>query len=65
MRTIDETWRLFSEKFIALWNENWGVGDAYVKNVYDSKEVQSLAQKAYMRELFEDTLGYGAAKMIR
>lgn len=65
LKTIGDTWQLFSEKLIDLWNENWGSGDAYKKEVYNTKELQSLAQKAYMSELFQDSLGFAAAKMIR
>ena len=65
LKTPSDTWQLFSEKFVALWDQNWGSGDAYKKEVYNSKEVQSLVQKAYMSELFQNALGFAAAKMIR
>lgn len=65
LRTIGDTWQLFSEKFVALWDQNWGSGDAYKEEVYNTRELQSLAQRAYMSELFQDSLGYAAAKMIR
>ncbi len=65
LKTIGETWQLFERKFLALWDQNWGSGDAYVGEVYNSKEVRDLAQIAYMSELFQDSLGFAAAKMIR
>jgi 5-methylthioribose kinase len=65
LKTIDQTWRLFAEEFVSLWDRNWGAGDAYKKEVYNTKELQTRAQKAYMSEIFQDSLGYAAAKMIR
>lgn len=50
---------------MALWDKNWGAGDAYKKEVYNTKDLQLLVQKSYMSELFQDSLGYAAAKMIR
>lgn len=65
LKTIGDTWQLFSQRFIALWDQNWGSGDAYKKEVYNTKDLQSLVQKAFMSELFQDSLGFAAAKMIR
>ncbi|KAJ1388370.1 Protein kinase-like domain superfamily [Sesbania bispinosa] len=66
LQTIEDTWNLFHCKFIALWNEHRnGAGEAYLPAIYDNPEVQLLAQKRYMTDLFHDTLGFGAVKMIR
>ncbi|KAG0569049.1 hypothetical protein M758_6G057800 [Ceratodon purpureus] len=65
LKTIGDTWQLFSEKFLVHWDQNWGSGDAYKKEVYNTKDLQLLVQKSFMSELFQDTLGYAAAKMIR
>ena len=67
LRTIEETWILFHRKFIALWNQHWegGSGEAYLPEIYYSHELQHLVQKKYMEDLFHDSLGFGAAKMIR
>lgn len=62
---MGDTWQLFSERFVALWDKNWGAGDSYKIEVYNTKELQSLVQKTYLSELFQDSLGYAAAKMIR
>lgn len=66
MRTIEDTWNLFENKFTTLWNDNKdGNGEAYLMDIYNNPELQQLVQKKYMNDLFHDTLGFGAAKMIR
>ncbi|KAK8604453.1 hypothetical protein V6N13_099395 [Hibiscus sabdariffa] len=66
LKTIEETWNLFHQKFTALWDENKnGSGEAYLPAIYNNPELQKSVQEKYMKELFHDTLGFGAAKMIR
>jgi len=66
VKSIEETWRLFEAKFISLWNANTEhCGDAYLEAIYNSPEVRLLAQQKYIKDLFHDSLGFGAAKMIR
>lgn len=66
LRTIIETWNLFFKKFTALWDEHKdGPGDAYLPAIYNNPELQLLVKQKFMRDLFHDTLGFGAAKMIR
>ncbi|RWR95114.1 methylthioribose kinase [Cinnamomum micranthum f. kanehirae] len=66
LRTIQDTWNLFENKFTTLWNDNKdGNGEAYLMDIYNNPELQQLVQKKYMTDLFHDTLGFGAAKMIR
>ncbi|CAL0332107.1 unnamed protein product [Lupinus luteus] len=66
LKTIEDTWNLFYNKFIALWDEHKdGAGEAYLSTIYDNPELQLLVQKRYMTDLFHDSLGFGAAKMIR
>lgn len=66
LRTIEDTWNLFENKFTTLWNDNKaGNGEAYLMDIYNNPELQQLVQKKYMNDLFHDTLGFGAAKMIR
>ena len=66
LRTIDDTWNLFHKKFVALWDEHKdGSGEAYLPAIYNNSEVLHLVQKKFIEELFHDTLGFGAAKMIR
>ncbi|XP_058070206.1 methylthioribose kinase-like isoform X2 [Magnolia sinica] len=66
LRTIEDTWNLFEKKFTSLWNDNRdGNGEAYLAAIYNNAELQLLVQKKYMKDLFHDSLGFGAAKMIR
>ncbi|XP_026663231.2 methylthioribose kinase-like [Phoenix dactylifera] len=66
LRTTEETWNLFQKQFISLWDEHKdGNGEAYPVSIYNKPELQLLAQKRYMANLFHDALGFGAAKMIR
>ncbi|QHN79793.1 methylthioribose kinase 1 isoform X3 [Arachis hypogaea] len=66
LKTIEDTWNLFQHKFTALWDEHRnGAGEAYLPAIYNNPEVQLLVQKKYMTDLFHDSLGFGAAKMIR
>ncbi|KAL1342862.1 hypothetical protein HN51_029340 [Arachis hypogaea] len=66
LKTIEDTWNLFHHKFTALWDEHRnGAGEAYLPAIYNNPEVQLLVQKKYMTDLFHDSLGFGAAKMIR
>ncbi|KAH9695334.1 methylthioribose kinase [Citrus sinensis] len=65
-RTIEETWTLFQQKFTALWHQHKdGSGEAYLAEIYNKPELQQLVQEKFMKDLFHDTLGFGAAKMIR
>ncbi|KAK3017055.1 hypothetical protein RJ639_006986 [Escallonia herrerae] len=66
LRTVAETWNLFHEKFTALWDEHKdGPGEAYLPAIYNTPELQQLVKQKFMNDLFHDTLGFGAAKMIR
>ncbi|KAL1557937.1 Methylthioribose kinase 1 [Salvia divinorum] len=66
LKTILDTWNLFDAKFTALWDKHKdGSGDAYLPKIYNNPELQLLVKKRYMANLFHDTLGFGAAKMIR
>ncbi|XAR52877.1 S-methyl-5-thioribose kinase [Bertholletia excelsa] len=66
LRTIEETWNLFHQKFTALWDEHKdGPGEAYLPAIYNNPDLQLLIKQKYMEDLFHDTLGFGAAKMIR
>ncbi|XP_020687341.1 methylthioribose kinase [Dendrobium catenatum] len=66
LKTIEDTWNLFHKKFISLWNEHKdGNGEAYLADVYKKPELWFLVQEKYIKDLFHDSLGFGAAKMIR
>lgn len=66
VKLIEDTWNLFEAKFISLWNANTEhCGDAYLEAIYNNPEVRLLVQQKYIKDLFHDSLGFGAAKMIR
>ncbi|CAI0445650.1 unnamed protein product [Linum tenue] len=66
LKTIDDTWSLFEKKFTSLWNKHKdGEGEAYLPEIYNNSEVQQLVQKKFLIDLLHDSLGFGAAKMIR
>ncbi|OVA02046.1 Aminoglycoside phosphotransferase [Macleaya cordata] len=66
LRMIEDTWNLFQKKFTTLWDEHKdGSGEAYLSAVYNNPELFLLAQRKYMKDLLHDSLGFGAAKMIR
>ncbi|XP_043813998.1 methylthioribose kinase isoform X2 [Manihot esculenta] len=66
LRMTEDTWNLFHKKFTAFWDEHKdGPGEAYLPAIYNNPELQQLVQKKFMKDLFHDTLGFGAAKMIR
>ncbi|PIN17606.1 S-methyl-5-thioribose kinase [Handroanthus impetiginosus] len=66
LKTISDTWNLFYEKFTALWDKHKdGPGEAYLPAIYNNPELRVLVKQKYMEDLFHDTLGFGAAKMIR
>ncbi|KAL7206440.1 hypothetical protein ACSBR2_019204 [Camellia fascicularis] len=66
LRTIDETWNLFHKKFTALWDKHKdGSGEAYLPAIYNNPQLQLLVKQKFMKDLFHDILGFGAAKMIR
>ncbi|XP_028123919.1 methylthioribose kinase-like [Camellia sinensis] len=66
LRTIEETWNLFHKKFTALWDKHKdGSGEAYLPTIYNNPQLQLLVKQKFMKDLFHDTLGFGAAKMIR
>lgn len=66
LKTITETWNLFHEKFTALWDKNKnGPGEAYLSEIYNNEQVYEMVKQKYMKDLFHDSLGFGAAKMIR
>ncbi len=65
--SIEEFWNGFRSRFLALWR-NEGRGDAYPAVLFDDPVARirlAREQERYMAELFADTLGFAAAKMIR
>ena len=60
---MEEIWGKFLEKFVDLWKTEHR-GDLYAPS-YMGPEALDLVHRTYMARLFDDTLGFAAAKMIR
>jgi 5-methylthioribose kinase len=63
----ERVWCGFERRFLELWRAA-PMGDAYPASLYVSADDRTAMEKErmrFMRVLFEDTLGFGAAKMIR
>jgi len=60
-------WSGFHDRFLGLWRAA-PAGDAYPASLFvsdDDKAAMEKEQARYLRALFEDTLGFAGAKMIR
>jgi 5-methylthioribose kinase len=67
LHTVEEVWTLFADKFLRLWTEH-PIGDAYPPSLFDGQlgTVRLAAERrAYVQRLWQDMLGFAAAKMIR
>jgi 5-methylthioribose kinase len=67
LATIEEIWLMFQDKFVALWEQE-GKGDAFPASLFQGEAGQKRLQAerhAYMQRLWQDTVGFAAAKMIR
>jgi 5-methylthioribose kinase len=65
--TVVQIWIVFSEQFLMLWREH-PTGDAYPPSLFEGElgAIRLEAERrAYMTRLWNDTLGFAAAKMIR
>jgi 5-methylthioribose kinase len=65
--SVERTWNRFAKKFLALWRDH-ASGDAYPRDLFsnsESREALEEERQRTMRRLYLDTLGFGAAKMIR
>ena len=69
---VRETWNLFERKFLGLWDDRSEAegSSAYPEllfgpSVEDAKGARRACQENFMREVFEDALGFAGAKMIR
>jgi len=67
LKTVEEVWTLFREKFLALWAMK-GTGDGYPAALFEGEAGQAAlatARDAYMDRLLQNSLGFAAAKMTR
>lgn len=67
LRTIEDVWTLFDQRFRVLWNDAT-TGDALQPGLFATDKAPgafAAAQAAYMRRLFVDALGFAGCKMAR
>ena len=67
LETIEGVWTRFAEKYVQLWRHE-AKGDAYPAMLFagpDGAARLEAERQAYMKRLFEDTVGFAAAKIIR
>jgi 5-methylthioribose kinase len=65
--TIESVWGEFSRKFVELWRAE-AQGDAYPATLFKGEGGAARLEaerQAYMARLFQDTVGFAAAKIIR
>ena len=65
--TIESVWDGFSRKFVALWRTE-AQGEAYPATLFTGEGGAGRLEterQAYMARLFQDTVGFAAAKIIR
>jgi 5-methylthioribose kinase len=67
LQTIEQVWTEFAAKFLALWRSE-ASGDAYPISLFPGEAGAARLEaerQAYMARLFQDTVGFAAAKIIR
>ncbi|MGJ4950387.1 S-methyl-5-thioribose kinase [Bradyrhizobium sp. HKCCYLS20291] len=65
--TVDQVWNGFAGKFLALWRSE-ATGDAYPLSLFPGDAGAARLEterQAYMARLFQDAVGFTAAKIIR
>jgi len=67
LETIEDVWAEFSRKFVELWRTEAN-GDAYPAALFAGQAGAArleVERQAFMDRLFQDTVGFSAAKIIR
>ena len=67
LETVERVWTEFANKFVELWRTEAN-GDAYPAALFagaDGAARLEAERQAYMAQLFRDTVGFSAAKIIR
>lgn len=67
LETVEQTWSEFARKFLTLWRSE-AAGDAYPVSLFPGEAGAARLEterQAYMARLFQDTVGFTAAKIIR
>src|SRR5262249_39445151 len=67
LEVTEGAWNRFADKFLALWRAR-ASGDAYPRDLFadpQSRDALEDERQRTMQRLYLDTIGFGAAKMIR
>jgi 5-methylthioribose kinase len=67
LETIEEIWKRFATRFVELWNGPRS-GDAFPQALFagsDGAQSLRVAQQAFLRSLFVDSIGFAGTAMIR
>jgi 5-methylthioribose kinase len=67
LNLIEKFWNGFSSRFLALWEKN-PEGDAFTEMLFtapDERRAMEAERHRFVSELFEDSLRFAGAKMIR
>jgi 5-methylthioribose kinase len=67
LETVEQVWSEFARKFLELWRSETN-GDAYPVSLFPDEAGAARLETerhAYMARLFQDTVGFTAAKIIR
>jgi 5-methylthioribose kinase len=67
LETVENVWSDFASKFLELWRTRAG-GDAYPRTLFEGEAGAARLEaerQVYIARLFEDTVGFSAAKIIR
>ena len=67
LETVENVWSEFARKFLELWRMQ-AEGDAYPRTLFEGEAGAARLEaerQAYMARLFQDTVGFSAAKIIR
>jgi 5-methylthioribose kinase len=67
LQTVEDVWTGFAQKFLTLWCDE-ARGDAYPATLFAGKAGLARLEterQAYMARLFQDSVGFAAAKIIR
>jgi 5-methylthioribose kinase len=67
LETVEKVWSEFARKFLELWRTQ-AEGDGYPRTLFEGEAGAARLEaerQAYMARLFQDTVGFAAAKIIR
>jgi 5-methylthioribose kinase len=64
LNLINMIWIKFEKKFCNLWNE-YPEGDGYPTQLFNNKKIIKREQKNYLRNIYNDSIGFAGAKIIR